>query len=179
VEAQYVGFSSSIQVNPAIQANPSLVRDGTDLITGSVTGAGSFTPNPPGGPAGFTTLISRVLNYALGSDAQPGVTQPPFNTTGLGSDGTLAAPFPAPSTLADLASSVVASQAQDSATITNQLTAEQAVQTTLNSKVAATSGVNMDTEMSTMIALQNAYGVNAKIISTVQTLFSQLLNAVQ
>jgi flagellar hook-associated protein 1 FlgK len=37
----------------------------------------------------------------------------------------------------------------------------------------------MDTEMATMIALQNAYGANARIISTVQTLFSQLLNTVQ
>jgi flagellar hook-associated protein 1 FlgK len=36
----------------------------------------------------------------------------------------------------------------------------------------------MDTEMSVMIQLQNAYGANAKVISAVQSMFTQLLNAV-
>ncbi len=57
--------------------------------------------------------------------------------------------------------------------------AEQAVQTTLSSKLSTKSGVNMDTEMSNMIQLQNAYGANARIISTMQAMFNQLLQAVQ
>jgi flagellar hook-associated protein 1 FlgK len=36
----------------------------------------------------------------------------------------------------------------------------------------------MDTEMSNMIALQNAYGANAKVIAAVQTMWAQLLNTV-
>ena len=80
---------SVIQVNPAVQADPSLVRDGTDTIAGSPTGAAPFTPNPPGGPAGFSTLIDNVLTYTLGADVQDGVTQPASNTTGLGAAGTL------------------------------------------------------------------------------------------
>jgi flagellar hook-associated protein 1 len=178
VQAPYVGFSSTIQVNPAVAADPSLVRDGTNAIAGSPTGAAPFTPNPAGGPAGFTTLISNILTYALGTDAQPGVAQPPFNTSDLGVDGTLNAPFTPPPTLSALASTLVASQAQDSAQVSSQLTSEQAVQTTLNSQFASGSGVNMDTEMSNMVALQNAYGINAKVITTVQALFNQLLNAV-
>jgi flagellar hook-associated protein 1 FlgK len=179
VQAPYVGFAATIQVNPAVQANPSAVRDGTDTVAGSPTGAGGFTPNPPGGPAGFSTLITRVLNYTFGTEAQPGVAQPAIATTGLGADGTLNAPFATPATLSDLAATLVASQAQDSADTTGHLATQQALQSTLNSKLAAGSGVNMDTEMATMIALQNAYGANARIISTVQTLFSQLLNTVQ
>ena len=179
VQASYVGFSATIQVNPAVVATPSLVRDGTDAVAGSPSGAAAFTPNPSGGPAGFTTLLNNVLTFALGTEAQPGVAQPAFNTTGLGVDGTLNAPFVAPTTLSDLAGALVTAQAQDSTETTSQLTTEQAVQTTLNSKFASESGVNMDTEMSSMIALQNAYGVNAKIVATVQTLFNQLLNSVQ
>jgi len=179
VQAPYVGFSATILVNPTVVATPSLVRDGTNAVAGSPSGAAAFTPNPPGGPAGFTTLLNNVLTFALGTEAQPGVAQPAFNTTGLGMDGTLSAPFVAPTTLSDLAGALVTSQAQDSTETTSQLTTEQAVQTTLNSKFASESGVNMDTEMSSMIALQNAYGVNARIVSTAQAMFTQLLNAVQ
>src|SRR6185312_12391731 len=54
-QAGYVGFAAIVQVNPAVQANPALVRDGTTTIVGNPLGASAFTPNPPGGPAGFNT----------------------------------------------------------------------------------------------------------------------------
>jgi flagellar hook-associated protein 1 FlgK len=66
-----------------------------------------------------------------------------------------------------------------SAAASSQLTAEQAVQSTLANNMATTSGVNMDTQMSLMIALQNAYGANARVMSTVQAMFTQLLTVVQ
>ena len=173
------GFAAEIQVNPAVQADPSLVRDGTDTIAGSATGAAAFTPNPAGGPAGFSTLINNVLTYTFGADVQDGVTQPASNTTGLGASGTLDAPYTPPATLGGIASALVASEAQDSANTTSQLTTEQAVQTTLSNSLSTGSGVNMDNEMSLMIQLQNAYGVNAKIIGAVQSMMTQLINAVQ
>jgi flagellar hook-associated protein 1 FlgK len=179
VQAGYVGFAAIIQVNPQVQGDPSQVRDGNTTIAGNPTGASAFTPNPPNGPSGFTTLISRVLNYALGTNAQDGVPQPASNTTGLGADGTLNAPYVAPTTLGGLASTLVAAQAQDSANTSSQLSTEQALQTTLTNTLAAGSGVNMDTEMSTMIQLQNAYGANAKIIAAVQAMWTQLIGAVQ
>jgi flagellar hook-associated protein 1 len=179
VQNGYVGFAGVIQVNPAVQADPSLVRDGTNAIAGSPTGAAAFTPNPPGGPAGFSTLIDNVLTYSLGADAQAGVPQPTPNTTGLGASGTLNAPYAPPSTLGDEASTLVATQAQDSANATSQLATEQAVQTTLNNTLSTGSGVDMDTEMSLMIELQNDYGVNAKVIAAVQSMWTQLTNAVQ
>lgn len=179
VQAGYVGYAATIRVNPAVIANPSLVRDGTNAIAGSATGASGFTPNPTGGPAGSTNLISRVTNYAFGAEAQSGVAQPAFNSTGLGAGGNLAAPFNSATSLSDFATSMVASQAQQSAAVTSNLTDEQALQSTLASKVASVSGVNMDTEMATMISLQNAYGVNARIMTAVQSMFTQLLQAVQ
>jgi flagellar hook-associated protein 1 FlgK len=178
-QSGYVGFASEIQVNPAVGTTPSMVRDGTQNVVGSATGASAFTTNPTGGPAGFTSLINRVLDYALGAQAQSGVAQTPTNTTGLGPDGTLNAPYAAPATLGDNATALVSAQAAVSAAATSQLTTEQAIQTTLNSNLTAVSGVNMDTEMSYMIQLENAYGVNAKIISTVQSMFTQLLQVVQ
>lgn len=179
-QSGYVGFASEIQVNPAVQADPSLVRDGTNSVSGSSSGASAFTPNPSGGPAGFATLISRVLDYSLGTEAQAGVSQPASNTTGLGPDGNLNAPYAgsAGTALSDIASSLVASQSADTANATSQLSTEQAVQTTLQSKISSETGVNIDTEMSLMITLQNAYDANAKVMTTVQSMWSTLVNAV-
>ena len=164
----YVGFSGTIQVNPAIQSNPSAVRDG------------DVPPVPA--LAGYTGIISAVLNAVLGSN-------PPLNSNAvnLGPGGNLNAPyatptppfFASPATLQQLASTMLASQAQDSAGATSQLATQQAVQTTLTTKLSTQSGVNMDTEMSTMIQLQNAYGANAKVIAAVQAMWAQLLATVQ
>lgn len=180
VQTGYVGFAATIQVNPAVTTAPNLVRDGTTTIAGSATGASAFTPNDPViGQAGFTTLINRVLNYTFGTQVQAGVNQPALNTSGLGAGGALAAPFSAPQSLSDYATDLVSSQAQSSANTTNNLTIEQTMQTSLNAKISSVSGVNMDTEMSQMIGLQNAYGANARVIAAVQSMFQQLLQAVQ
>ena len=69
--------------------------------------------------------------------------------------------------------------AQQSATTTSNLTAEQAMQTSLQSKLSATSGVNMDTEMSLMLSLQNAYAANARVVNVAQVMFTALDQAVQ
>jgi flagellar hook-associated protein 1 len=178
VQSGYVGFAAEIQVDPAVQADPSLVVDGNITVAGSPTGSGPFTPNPANGPAGFTTLITNVLNYTFGADAQPGVPQPPANTTGLGASGTLSAPFAAPQTLGAFAAAITGAEANDSANATSQLGTEQAVQTTLTNQLSSQSGVNLDQQMSLMIQLQNAYGANAKVMGAVQNMFTDLLQEV-
>jgi flagellar hook-associated protein 1 FlgK len=179
VQTGYVGFSGTIEVNPSVSSNPTLVRDGTHAVVGDPNGAAAFTPNPVGGPAGFTTLIANVLNYTLGTHAQPGVPQPASNTQGLGPNGNLNAPYAPPAALSDIATSLTAAQSQASGTVTNRLGTETAVQTSLTNRISSVSGVSIDTEVSNMIQLQNAYGANAKVISAVQALFSQLLAMVQ
>ncbi len=178
VQSGYVGFSSEIEVNPAVTANPALVQDGTNAIAGSPTGAASFTPNPPDGPAGFDTLISNVLNYTFGTDVQAGVAQPAPNTTGLGPLGTLSLPFSAPTTLESFATSLVGQEANDSANASSNLTTTEATQTALANQLSASSGVSIDQQMSQMVALQNSYGANAQIIAAVQSMWTDLLNAV-
>jgi flagellar hook-associated protein 1 FlgK len=176
-QSSYVGYAAAIQVNPAVLATPSQVRDGT---APDPNNPGPFTPNPPGGPAGFTTLISNVINFAMGNQSASGVAQPALNTSGLGAAGNLSAPFIATGdSLSDFATSLVAAQAQQSATTTSNLATEQALQTSLNAKITSVSGVNMDTEMSQMLTLQTAYSANARVIASVQSMYAQLLQAVQ
>lgn len=178
-QAGYVGFAAQIQINPAVSADPSTVRDGTHAVAGSPFGPSAFTPNPAGGPAGFTGLTSRILDFALGSQAQSGVAQPVLNVQGLGPAGTLAAPYSGAGSLATLATSLVGAQAQVSADATGRLDSETAVQTSLQSKLAAEDGVDIDKEMSTMVQLQNAYGASARLISATQAMWAQLLATVQ
>jgi flagellar hook-associated protein 1 FlgK len=174
-QSGYVGYAGTIQVNAAVVADPSLVRDGTNAVAST-----GFTPNPTGGPAGFTSLISNVINYTFGTQAQSGVAQPTMNTGSLGASGNLNAPFNAAGdTLSDFATSLVSAQAQQSAAITGSVTTEIALQTSLNAKVSSVSGVNMDTEVSQMLSLQNAYGANARVIAGVQAMFTQLLQVIQ
>lgn len=174
-QSGYLGYAATIAVNPTILTTPTDVRDGTTAIAGSPTGASAFTPNPAGGPASFTTLIDRVINYSFGSQVQPNVTQPPPATSGLGPQGTLTAPFGTPSDLSDFATSLVTSQSTDISNAQSQLATQQTVQSTLQSQVTATSGVSTDTQLSNMVVLQNSYGATGRIIAAVQSMWTQLL----
>jgi flagellar hook-associated protein 1 FlgK len=178
-QSGYVGFAGAITVNPAVTAQPALVRDGTQTVAGSPTGATAFTPNPPGGPAGFTGLVTRILDFALGPEVQAGIAQPPPSVAGLGPNGTLSAPYAPPATPADGAAALIAAQSQTSAAATTRLGTESAVQSSLQAKLTSETGVKIDSEMSSMVELQNAYGANARVLTAAQAMWTQLLNAVQ
>lgn len=179
VQSGYVGFSLGIQVNVGVRTTPSLLRDGTHAVPGSPSSASAFTPNPPGGPAGFTGLLHRVLDFALAGEAQPGVPQPAPNVTGLGPAGNLAAPFAAPTTLGALARDVVTAQVAQAATAAERSALEQAVQASLTERYASATGVDTDAEMALMLQLQNAYSANARVIAASQSMWDQLLGAVR
>jgi flagellar hook-associated protein 1 FlgK len=177
-QSGYVGFANAITVNPAIVATPSLVRDGTGSVAGSATGASAFTPNPAGGPAGFSDLITRVLDFSFGSEVQSGVAQPVPASTGLGPAGDQSAGFTPPSDLAGFATTLVSKMSQDESQAGTDLDNAKALQTSLQSQLSSQDGVSIDQQMSTMIQLQNAYGANAKIITAVQAMWDTLLNMV-
>lgn len=178
VQAGYIGFSTTLTVNPVVASQPNLVRDGTQTVAPGTGGASGFTPNPPGGPAGATVLIDRILQYGFGAQAQPGVPQPAPASTGLGANGASSIPYAPSATLQDFAADLAGHQAQAAGAAQDALTTGQAVQATLQSKLAGETGVSVDTELSHMIVLQNAYGANAKIITAVQSMWTSLFNAV-
>jgi flagellar hook-associated protein 1 FlgK len=159
----YLGMAQTLQVNPAVTANPTLVQQGT---TGAVTATGS------------TTMLQNVLTYAFGANSAPGAPQPPPATAGLGVAGTIQARFTAPGTLAGFATALGAAQAQDSAAAASSAGTEAATATAMQAKLSAASGVSMDTELSHMVALQNAYSANARVISAAQSMWDSLLSAV-
>jgi flagellar hook-associated protein 1 FlgK len=174
-----IGFSLSITVNPAVAGNPAAVRDGTNAVTGSAAGASAFTPNPSGGPAGFTTLIQRVLSFGFGSDVQNGVAQPSAPTKGLGPAGNVALDYSGSGTLGDLATAFTGDAAAKSAGAQTASSNASALQTALTKTFSASSSVSVDQQMGTLVALQNAYAANAKVVSIAQTMWQTLEGMVQ
>ena len=174
-----VGFAGAIRVNPAVAADPALVRDGTQAVVAVPGGPSAFTPNPAGGPAGFATLLDRVLDFSFGAEQAAGTPQPGFPSTGLGPDGTLASPLTGPRTLEDYASALVTEQAGTRAAATAAKERASGLQQVLAGRIAARSGVDVDTEVATMVQLQKAYGVNARVIATAQAMWDALVGAVR
>jgi flagellar hook-associated protein 1 FlgK len=131
----------------------STILNKPSLVRDGTSSTGTFTPNPLNGPAGFTTLIQNIIGSAFGTQSG--------------------------GSLSDIATGLVSAQAQQSAATTSNLATEQALQTSLTTKLSASSGVNMDTEMSLMLNLQNAYGANARVINAAQAMFNKLEQAIQ
>jgi flagellar hook-associated protein 1 FlgK len=174
-----LGLAARIKVNPAVALDPSLLRDGTDAVSGSPVGASDFTPNPGGGPAGFTTLLDRVLEFSFGANAATGIAWSTIATAGLGPDGSLASPFAAPPTLAGYADRVTTAQTSERAAATDSRTAAEALRNTLLTRFDNASGVDVDAEMAAMVQLQNAYAANARVMGTLQSMWDSLLGAVR
>ena len=136
---------------------------------------------PAAGTAGFAQLI-RVSPTVAATPSQlrdgTGAAGTAGNTALI--DTVLGTVFATGSgTIAGQAASLVARNAQASATAGSTLSGNQAVQASLSKKLAAGTGVSVDSELSLMVQLQNSYGANARVIATVQTMWTQLLGTIQ
>lgn len=177
--SQTVGFASRIVVDAGVSANPAQLRDGNTTVTGSPLGATDFTPNPTGGPAGFTTLLDRVLDFGFGGQAAAGSNWPTIANSGLGPDGSLSSSFLPPAAIGDYAARITGIYAADLASANAAQEDAAALKTSLASRFASQSGVDIDAELARMVALQNAYAANARVLSTVQNAWDALLGAVR
>lgn len=170
-----VGFAGRIQVNASVRADVRLLRDGTETITGSP----GFTPNPSTGPAGFTLLIDRIIQNSFGEVASSGISWGGFATSGLGPDGKLSSPFGSPKTLEDYGALLTASQTGDSTAAKDAVTSAKLLSDGLEARFTRQSRVDVDSEMASLIQLQNAYAANARVLSTTQTMYDALFGSVR
>lgn len=129
----------------------------------------------PGGLIAYasntTAGDSTRPNFIVNQLANATLTFSP--STGLGS-----ATAPYSGTLSQYMSAVVDQQAQAANAATNLQQGQDTVVTALQQRFNDQSGVSIDTEMSNLIALQNAYSANARVMSTVQQMMQTLLQAV-
>ncbi|MHB8816488.1 MAG: flagellar basal body rod C-terminal domain-containing protein, partial [Steroidobacteraceae bacterium] len=149
--SQTTGLAGRIAVNPAVAASPSA------LVVYSA-GTASGDPTRP--------------NFILNQLTSASLTFP--STTGVGS-----AQAPYSGTLTDYMSQIVSQQSQAANAASNLQQGQDTVVSALQQRFNNQSGVNIDTEMSNLIALQNAYSANARVMSTIEQMMSTLLQVVQ
>lgn len=140
-----------------MSVNPSLVTDPTKLSVYSTS---------PVTPTGDTTrsdyLYSQLTNTVFSYSPQ----------TGLGS-----ASQPFSGSVSNYLQQFLSVQSNASTQATQLQQGQSVVVSTLQAKFNSTSSVNLDSEMSNLIQLQNAYAANAHVMSVVQSMMTTLLQA--
>jgi flagellar hook-associated protein 1 len=169
-----IGFAQQIRVNQVVAGNATLMRDGTHAVADAPGGASAFTPNPLGGPAGFATLLDRVINHSLGDTVREGVPWPPIASGGIGPDGSLSSPFIPPRGIGDYAATITGLQSGDRAAATAARERAEGLKAGMDARFQRESGVDPDAEMAALIRLQNAYAANARVLNTAQQMWEQL-----
>jgi flagellar hook-associated protein 1 FlgK len=179
VAGGYAGFAQAIRVNSAVESNPAALRDGTHAVSAVSGGPTAFSPNPSGGPAGFVTLLDRVLDHSLGNTASDGNPWPGFPSGGLGPDGSLTSAIANAGTVEDYATQLVRVHTEARAEATTAKDNATAMQQGITARISKQSGVDSDTEMAALVQLQNAYAANARVMTTAQAMWDALMGAVR
>ena len=149
--SQITGFAGRISVNAGLVADPSRM-----LIYNT-------SPTTPSGDTTRSDFLYSQLTTATFSYSPQ---------TGLGS-----ASQPFNGTVSSYLQQFVSLQANAATQATQVQQGQSVVVSTLQQKFNSTSSVNIDSEMSNLIQLQNAYAANAHIMSAIQSMMNTLLQA--
>jgi flagellar hook-associated protein 1 FlgK len=144
---QKTGFASRIAINPAVLSDPSSL-----VLYSSTTNIGDSTR---------PDFIYQQLNTA----AQ--LFDP---ASGIGTQQTAYS-----GTVADYIQQVISRQGADAQNASQLDEGQQVVLNSLQQRFNDSSGVNIDTEMSNLITLQNAYGANARVLTAIKQMYDMLL----
>ena len=153
------GLAAAIEVNPNV--DPSVGGNATLLRDGGISDPGNpaYTYNATGA-ASFTGRIQQLADAI-------GATQSFDPSAGLG----------ASASLTDYANASVSWLQGENSQATNASSYQNALATQATSALSNATGVNLDAEMTNMLNLENAYASSAKLLTTVNSMFSALLNA--
>ena len=149
--SQMTGLAGRIGINPAIVNNPAAL---------------SIYSTSPQTPAGDNTRSDFLFSQLTSGR----FTYSP--STGLGS-----ASQPFTGSISNYLQSFISQQGNASTLATQLQQGQSVVVNTLQQKFDSTSAVNIDTEMSNLIQVQNTYAANAHIMSVVQSMMQTLLQA--
>lgn len=149
--SQMTGLAGRIAVNTQLSTDPTRL---------------SVYSTSPVTPTGDTTrsdyLYSQLTNAVYSYSPQ----------TGLGS-----ASQPFTGSVSNYLQQFLSVQANASTQATALQQGQSVVVSTLQAKFNSTSSVNLDSEMSNLIQLQNAYAANAHVMSVVQSMMNTLIQA--
>lgn len=162
-----------------------LFTDGNSLYTGAISAAGQQSVGLAARIRVNTQLLgdpSKLVQYnatTLSGDT----TRPDFlyqqltagkslypPQTGFGTSRT-----PFQTTLLGFSQQIASAQGQAADSAKQVADGQDVVLATLQQKLNGQSGVNIDEEMAHLLSLQNAYGANARVMSTVKQMFDMLM----
>jgi len=147
--SQQTGLAGRLSVNGAVISDPSkLVVSSSGALAGDTKRA--------------AYILDQLNNASFTYSSQSGV----------GSAGT-----PFQGTLLSYMRQFVSQQGAAASEAKQLSDGQNVVLNTLDKKMADTSGVNMDEEMGHLLALQNAYSANARVMSTVNEMYKTMLQA--
>jgi flagellar hook-associated protein 1 FlgK len=153
------GLAAAIEINPNVDpsqgGNPNLLRDGGISDPGNP----AYTYNPTGA-ASYTGRIQDLIG-------QISATQSFDPSAGLDSSASL-------TDYANASVSWVQAQNQQASDASSY---QNAVATQATSALSNATGVNLDAEMTNMLNLENSYASTAKLLTTVTSMFTALLQA--
>jgi flagellar hook-associated protein 1 len=166
-----------------------LFTDGQALYTGAITASGSQMTGLAGRIAVNQSLVSdptRLSVYSTSPVTPAGdttrsdylysqLTTAVFSyspQTGLGSSSQ-----PFSGNVSNYLQQFLSVQSNAATQATNLQQGQSVVVSTLQAKFNSTSSVNLDSEMSNLIQLQNAYAANAHVMSVVQSMMNTLIQA--
>ena len=146
---QQTGFAGRISVNSALVSDPSrfVIFNTSPLTTAGDTTRSDFL---------FSQLTSGSFTFSP--------------QTGLGSRTS-----PLKGTLPNYLQQLLGQQSNAAASAQQLAQGQDVVVNTLQQKFNSASGVNIDSEMANLIALQNTYTANAHVMSVVQSMMQTLM----
>jgi flagellar hook-associated protein 1 FlgK len=162
-----------------------LFLDGTSAYTGAITAAGSQSTGYAGRITVNSALVADPSNLVSYQASTPSgdATRPNFiynqlvnaslqysPAAGIGSSGS-----PFQGTLPAYISQMISTQSTAANAATNLQSGQDIVVNALQSRFDSTSAVNIDTEMANLLTLQNTYGANARVMSTVKAMLDALM----
>ena len=150
------GLAGQIEVNPAV--DPSQGGNVSLLQNGGINGA-NYIYNTTG-DAGFSGRIQDMVSAMSTSQSFA-------SSAGLGTSATL-------SDYADSSVSWLQGQNQQAS---NAADFQNSLVTQATAALSNATGVNLDTEMTNMLSIENTYTTTAKLLTTVDDMFNALLSA--
>jgi len=148
---------------------PGTIPDGVNLISAIF---GSFNAS------GQDLSPISNISYQSESEAASGLFSP-FRENLLGADLSISTNIIGATSLLDFAQKMVNEQTQELVLTQSRITDEETLQDLLQDQLSNESGVSIDEELGNLIVVQTAYSAAARVVTAVDELFQELLNAVR
>ncbi len=176
--------TASTRVNPTMpDVNVTVTALGqisiTDVATGSVLATRSYTTGQPISYMGSSFQIDGNANVGDSFNISTDLNRPNDNRNGLALANIQSANIfgPGASTFQDVYANEVGKVGAAAQAASTSASSTKTISDDLTAAYSAATGVNMDTEATNLIKIQQAYQACAQIVSTAREMFTTLLNS--